>query len=70
MSLVLHFKHVCLVLNADDSPSKAKVQHVDMPLSNAEKTDNKNKDGELTDPTQGKRKNGFLQGFFLTFTTA
>lgn len=39
-------------LNADDSPSKAKVQHVDMPLSNAEKTDNKNKDGELTDPTE------------------
>ncbi|XP_017601661.1 PREDICTED: uncharacterized protein LOC103623600 isoform X2 [Corvus brachyrhynchos] len=38
--------------NADDSPSKAKVQHVDMPLSNAEKTDNKNKDGELTDPTE------------------
>uniref|UniRef100_A0A8C3DD87 Uncharacterized protein n=1 Tax=Corvus moneduloides TaxID=1196302 RepID=A0A8C3DD87_CORMO len=38
--------------NADDSPSKAKVQHVDMPLSNAEKTDNENKDGELTDPTE------------------
>lgn len=39
-------------LNADDNPSKAKVQHVDTSLSNAEKSDNKNEDGKLTDPTQ------------------
>ncbi|XP_037982093.1 uncharacterized protein LOC119696428 [Motacilla alba alba] len=37
-------------LSAEDSPSKAKVQHVDVPLSNAEKTDNK--DGKLTDSAQ------------------
>lgn len=37
-------------LNPDDNPSKAKVQHVDTPLSNAENTDNKNE--KLTDPTQ------------------
>ncbi|XP_068050661.1 uncharacterized protein [Anomalospiza imberbis] len=37
-------------LSAEDSPSKAKVQHVNAPLSNAEKTDNK--DGKLTDPMQ------------------
>ncbi|KAF2975527.1 hypothetical protein EK904_012313 [Melospiza melodia maxima] len=36
----------------NDSPSKAKVQHVDAPLSDAEKTDNK--DGELTEPMQGE----------------
>ncbi|XP_030799616.1 uncharacterized protein LOC102038552 isoform X2 [Geospiza fortis] len=36
--------------SAEDSPSKAKVQHVDVPLSDAEKTDNK--DGKLTDPMQ------------------
>ncbi|CAN8184202.1 unnamed protein product [Coccothraustes coccothraustes] len=37
-------------LSAEDSPSKAKVQHVDAPLSNAEETDNK--DGQLTEPMQ------------------
>ncbi|XP_064287489.1 uncharacterized protein LOC135306819 isoform X2 [Passer domesticus] len=37
-------------LRAEDSPSKAKVQHVDVPLINAEKTDNE--DGKLTDPMQ------------------
>ncbi|KAF4790042.1 hypothetical protein TURU_143550 [Turdus rufiventris] len=37
---------------AEDSPLKAKVQHVDVPPSNAEKTDDK--DGELTDPTQNE----------------
>ncbi|KAL2308165.1 hypothetical protein Nmel_001169, partial [Mimus melanotis] len=37
---------------AEDSPSKAKVQHVDVPPSNAEKTDDK--DGKLTDPTQNE----------------
>uniref|UniRef100_H0ZEL0 Uncharacterized LOC100228270 n=1 Tax=Taeniopygia guttata TaxID=59729 RepID=H0ZEL0_TAEGU len=37
-------------LSAEDSPSKAKVQHVDAPLSNAEKTDNQ--EGKLTDPMQ------------------
>lgn len=67
MSIVLHFKHVCLVPNAEYSPSKAKVQHVDTPLSNAEKTDNK--DGNLTDFTQGKKKNYFFY-CFLTFTSA
>ncbi|XP_033368071.1 uncharacterized protein LOC107200768 isoform X2 [Parus major] len=36
--------------SAEDSPLKAKVQHVDVPLSNAEKTDNE--DGKLTDPMQ------------------
>ncbi|XP_064561750.1 uncharacterized protein LOC135444275 isoform X2 [Zonotrichia leucophrys gambelii] len=36
--------------SAEDSPSKAKVQHVDAPLSDAEKTDNQ--DGELTEPMQ------------------
>ncbi|KAM7037655.1 uncharacterized protein RBU47_011903 isoform 1-T2 [Passerculus sandwichensis] len=38
--------------SAEDSPSKAKVQHVDAPLSDAEKTDKK--DGELTEPMQGE----------------
>ncbi|XP_014730688.1 PREDICTED: uncharacterized protein LOC106852520 isoform X2 [Sturnus vulgaris] len=37
---------------AEDSPSKAKVQHVDVPPSNTEKTDDK--DGKLTDPTQNE----------------
>ncbi|XP_030088286.1 uncharacterized protein LOC103815677 isoform X3 [Serinus canaria] len=37
-------------LSAEDSPSTAKVQHVDAPLSNAEETDNK--DGKLTEPMQ------------------
>ncbi|XP_032911695.1 uncharacterized protein LOC116994250 [Catharus ustulatus] len=37
---------------AEDSPSKAKVQHVDVPPSNAENTGDK--DGELTDPTQNE----------------
>ncbi|XP_021384374.2 uncharacterized protein LOC110469695 isoform X2 [Lonchura striata] len=37
-------------LSAEDSPSKAKVQHVDAPLSNAEKTDNQEE--KLTDPMQ------------------
>ncbi|XP_053837831.1 uncharacterized protein LOC128809668 isoform X3 [Vidua macroura] len=37
-------------LSAEDSPSKAKVQHVNAPLNNAGKTDNK--DGKLTDPMQ------------------
>ncbi|XP_077039427.1 uncharacterized protein LOC129129332 isoform X2 [Agelaius phoeniceus] len=36
--------------SAEDNPSKAKVQHVDAPLSDAEKTDNK--DGKLTEPKQ------------------
>lgn len=61
MSILLHFKHVCLVLSAEDSPSKAKVQHVDEPFSeetNAEQIDNK--DGKLTDPTQGKREKYFF----------
>lgn len=64
MSIVLHFKHVCLDPNADDSPSKAKVQHVDASLSNEEKTDCKNKDGKLSDPIQGKRKIFFFINFF------
>ncbi|KAF1667285.1 hypothetical protein FQA23_0005778, partial [Aptenodytes patagonicus] len=55
MSVVLHFKHVCLDPNADDSPSKAKVQHVDMSLSNEEKTDCKNKDGKTPDPIQDEK---------------
>lgn len=68
MSIVLHFKHVCLAL-AEDSPSKAKVQHVDVPPSNAENTDDK--DGELTDPTQRKRKNNFINVLvFITLTSA
>ncbi|RLW13360.1 hypothetical protein DV515_00000075, partial [Chloebia gouldiae] len=37
-------------LSAEDSPLKAKVQHVDTALSNAEKTDNQ--DGKLTDLMQ------------------
>ncbi|XP_071410369.1 uncharacterized protein [Pithys albifrons albifrons] len=41
--------------NADDSPSKAKVQHVDALLSNAEKADSKNKDGELPDLVQDEK---------------
>ncbi|XP_035175768.1 uncharacterized protein LOC118163320 isoform X1 [Oxyura jamaicensis] len=40
--------------NADDSPSKAKVQHVDMLLSNEKETDGKNKDGKMPDPMQEK----------------
>lgn len=52
---MLHFKHVCLDPNADDSPSKAKVQHVDTSLSNEEGIDCKNKDGKLRDPIQGQR---------------
>uniref|UniRef100_A0A8C3LLC0 U1-type domain-containing protein n=1 Tax=Chrysolophus pictus TaxID=9089 RepID=A0A8C3LLC0_CHRPC len=38
--------------NADDSPSKAKVQHVDASLSNEEGMDCKIKDGKLPDPIQ------------------
>ncbi|KFP47900.1 hypothetical protein N323_07167, partial [Cathartes aura] len=41
--------------NADDSPSKAKVQHVDMSLSNEEKTDCKTKDGRMPDPIQDEK---------------
>ncbi|XP_075350330.1 uncharacterized protein LOC142405970 isoform X1 [Mycteria americana] len=40
--------------NTDDSPSKAKVQHVDMSLSNEEKTNCKNKDG-MPDPIQDEK---------------
>ncbi|XP_051668727.1 uncharacterized protein LOC127482443 isoform X2 [Manacus candei] len=39
--------------NADDSPSKAKVQHVDASLSNAEEADSKISDGKLPDSIQG-----------------
>ncbi|XP_021244895.1 uncharacterized protein LOC110395099 [Numida meleagris] len=41
--------------NADDSPSKAKVQHVDTSLSNEEGTDCKNKDGKLPDLIQEEK---------------
>ncbi|XP_069709137.1 uncharacterized protein [Phaenicophaeus curvirostris] len=41
--------------NADDSPSKAKVQHVDASLSNEEKPDYKNKDGKTPDSFQGEK---------------
>ncbi|XP_049686156.1 uncharacterized protein LOC126051221 isoform X2 [Accipiter gentilis] len=41
--------------NADDSPSKAKLQHVDTSLSNEEKTDCKNKDGKMSDPIQDEK---------------
>ncbi|XP_052560105.1 uncharacterized protein LOC128091161 isoform X1 [Tympanuchus pallidicinctus] len=41
--------------NADDSPSKAKVQHVDTSLSNEEGMDCKNKDGKLPDPIQEEK---------------
>uniref|UniRef100_A0A3Q2U919 U1-type domain-containing protein n=1 Tax=Gallus gallus TaxID=9031 RepID=A0A3Q2U919_CHICK len=41
--------------NADDSPSKAKVQHVDTSLSNEEGIDCKNKDGKLRDPIQEEK---------------
>ncbi|KAM9286142.1 uncharacterized protein FYN16_015027 isoform 2-T3 [Cariama cristata] len=41
--------------NADDSPSKAKVQHVDMSLSNEQKPDCKNKDGKTPDSTQDEK---------------
>ncbi|XP_005041878.1 PREDICTED: uncharacterized protein LOC101814274 isoform X1 [Ficedula albicollis] len=37
---------------AEDSPSNAKVQHVDVPPNNAEKTEDE--DGKLTDPTQNE----------------
>ncbi|KAI6075384.1 Testis-expressed sequence 10 protein [Aix galericulata] len=40
--------------SADDSPSKAKVQHVDTSLSNEEETDSKNKDGKMPGPIQEK----------------
>ncbi|KFO83845.1 hypothetical protein N320_05589, partial [Buceros rhinoceros silvestris] len=39
--------------NAADSPSRAKVQHVDTSLSNEEKTNCKNKGGKMSDPIQG-----------------
>lgn len=65
MSVALHFKHVCLDPHADDSPTKAKVQHVDTSLSNDKKTDCKNKDGKMPDPIQGKRKLIIL--FFFNF---
>lgn len=69
MSILLHLKHVCLAHSAEDSPSKAKVQHVDAPLNDAEKTDNK--DEKPAEPMQGKRKNYFFYCFFfLTFTSA
>ncbi|XP_050187082.1 uncharacterized protein LOC126648301 isoform X2 [Myiozetetes cayanensis] len=38
--------------NADNSPSKAKVQHVDASLSNADKADSKNTDGKLPESIQ------------------
>ncbi|XP_054047545.1 uncharacterized protein LOC128905446 isoform X3 [Rissa tridactyla] len=41
--------------NADDSPSKAKVQHVDKSLNNDDKTDSKNKDGKMPDPIQDEK---------------
>ncbi|XP_072183927.1 uncharacterized protein [Excalfactoria chinensis] len=41
--------------NADDSPSKVKVQHVDMSLDNEEGIDSKNKDGKLEDPIQEEK---------------
>ncbi|XP_010706927.1 uncharacterized protein LOC100550180 isoform X3 [Meleagris gallopavo] len=41
--------------NADDSPSKAKVQHVDTSLSNEEGMDCKNKDGKLPDLIQEEK---------------
>ncbi|KFP72674.1 hypothetical protein N310_06935, partial [Acanthisitta chloris] len=41
--------------SADDSPSKAKVQHVDTLLSNAEKADGENKDGKLPDTSQDEK---------------
>ncbi|OXB80214.1 UNVERIFIED_CONTAM: hypothetical protein H355_011574, partial [Colinus virginianus] len=41
--------------DADDSPSKAKVQHVDMSLSNEERIDCKNKDGKMPDPVQEEK---------------
>ncbi|XP_014794026.1 PREDICTED: uncharacterized protein LOC106885987 isoform X1 [Calidris pugnax] len=40
---------------ADDSPSKAKIQHVDTTLSNDEKTDCKNKDGKMPDSIQDEK---------------
>lgn len=53
MSILLHFECVCLDPTADDSPSKAKIQHVDTSLSNEEETDSKNKDGKMPGPIQG-----------------
>ncbi|PKU48859.1 testis-expressed sequence 10 protein [Limosa lapponica baueri] len=41
--------------NADDSPSKAKIQHVDTSLSNDDKTDCKNKDGKMPDSNQDEK---------------
>lgn len=41
--------------DADDSPSKAKVQHVDTSLSNEEKKGYKIKDGKMPDPILGRR---------------
>ncbi|POI23285.1 hypothetical protein CIB84_012968, partial [Bambusicola thoracicus] len=41
--------------SADDSPSKAKLQHVDTSLSNDEGIDCKNKDGKLRDPIQEEK---------------
>uniref|UniRef100_A0A8C3J7L6 U1-type domain-containing protein n=1 Tax=Calidris pygmaea TaxID=425635 RepID=A0A8C3J7L6_9CHAR len=41
--------------NADDSPSKAKIQHVDTSLSNDEKTDCKSKDGKMPDSIQDEK---------------
>ncbi|XP_053916495.1 uncharacterized protein LOC128851464 isoform X2 [Cuculus canorus] len=46
---------VCLDPNADDSPSKAKVQHVDASLSNEEKTECKNKGGKMPDSIEGEK---------------
>ncbi|XP_068003616.1 WD repeat-containing protein 87-like isoform X2 [Melanerpes formicivorus] len=40
---------------ADDSPSKAKIQHVDVSLSNEEETDCKCKDGEIPDSLQDEK---------------
>ncbi|XP_015710599.1 uncharacterized protein LOC107309926 isoform X3 [Coturnix japonica] len=47
--------------NADDSPSKAKVQHVDMSLDNEEGIDSKNKDGKLEDPIQEEKNTQEVQ---------
>lgn len=60
---MLHFKHVCLDPNAADSPSRAKVQHVDTSLSNEEKTICKNKGGRMPDPIRGETKMIFLIHF-------
>jgi len=67
---VLHIKHVCLDPNADDSPSKAEVHHVDMSLSKEEKTGCKNYDGKMPESIQGKIKNIFQINFLETFSNA